>query len=54
MTAVPDYKEMYLLLFNKISDVVTDLQAIQMQTEELFMDSQAAHISLPKKETSDE
>ncbi len=31
------YKEMYIKLFNKVTDVINDLQAIQKETEELFL-----------------
>lgn len=32
-----DYKEMYCLLFNKITDIIKELQEIQQQTEKLYM-----------------
>lgn len=31
------YKKMYYLLFNKMTDVIKDLQAIQAEAEELFI-----------------
>lgn len=33
-----DYsKEMYYILFNKISDIINELQTLQSETEELFI-----------------
>ena len=34
-----DYKKMYTILFNKITDVVEELQEIQKETEDLYIDS---------------
>lgn len=31
------YKEMYYTLFNKITDMITELQEVQLQTEEMFL-----------------
>lgn len=35
-----DYKEMYFNLFNKITDVIAELQEIQQLTEEIYIDKQ--------------
>lgn len=32
-----DYKEMYFKLFNKISDVVDELVAVQQEVEEMYI-----------------
>lgn len=32
-----DYKDMYFLLLNKITDIIKDLQKIQQQTEEMYI-----------------
>lgn len=32
-----NYNEMYIMLFNKITDIIEELQQIQCQTEELFI-----------------
>ncbi|WP_313529150.1 hypothetical protein [Anaerotignum sp.] len=32
-----DYKDMYFLLLNKITDVIQDLQEIQQQAEEMYI-----------------
>ncbi len=32
-----NYKEMYILLFNKITDIVEDLQKIHQQVEEIYI-----------------
>ena len=34
-----DYKELYYLLFNKITDIVEDLQQIQRIAEEKYIES---------------
>ena len=34
-----DYKELYHLLFNKITDVVDELQQIQQLAEKLYIES---------------
>lgn len=33
---MPDYKVMYYELFNKVSHIIEELQAIQLQTEEMY------------------
>ena len=35
-----DYKELYHLLFNKITDIVDELQQIQRMAEELYVESE--------------
>ncbi len=35
-----DYQKMYSQLFNKITDVIIELQQIQEQTEELYIQSE--------------
>ena len=35
-----DYKEMYYALFNKITDVIEELQKIQQLTEEMYIESE--------------
>ncbi|WP_187138284.1 hypothetical protein [Clostridium merdae] len=45
-----DYKEMYYLLFNKITDIVTDLQEIQRHTEELYIKTETPLIKLSLRE----
>ncbi len=34
-----DYKELYHLLFNKITDIIEDLQEIQLIAEQMYIDS---------------
>ncbi|MEG1778677.1 MAG: hypothetical protein RR263_01140 [Oscillospiraceae bacterium] len=31
------YKEMYLLLFNKLTDITKEIQELQTQAEEMFI-----------------
>ena len=35
---MPDYKQMYFELFNKISDIIEELQEIQRKTEEMYIE----------------
>lgn len=35
-----DYKEMYLKLFNKITEVIEELKKIQAETEEMYLNAQ--------------
>lgn len=37
VSVMPDYKTMYHVLFNKITDLISELQSIQRQTEELYI-----------------
>lgn len=34
-----DYQKMYTTLFNKVSDVIEELQDVQCQTENLYIES---------------
>ncbi len=34
-----DYQKMYSTLFNKVSDVIEELQYVQRQTENLYIES---------------
>ncbi|WP_369283032.1 hypothetical protein [Oscillibacter sp. GMB15532] len=51
-----DYKKMYYILFNKITDIVDELQAVQRQTEEIYISGEEQIIELSivenKKEDS--
>lgn len=35
-----DYKEMYLELFNKVTDVIEELKNVQLQMEEKFVNEE--------------
>lgn len=41
-----DYKTMYTKLFNVISDTIGNLQAAQIETEEMFMSQEEPEIVL--------
>ena len=47
-----DYKKMYFELFNKITDVIEDLQEIQQKTEEMYMNSEDMVIELIRENTN--
>ena len=34
-----DYKQMYYKLFNKLSDIIEEIQQVQADAEELFLES---------------
>lgn len=34
---MPDYQKMYIKLFNKVTDVIAELQQIQRETEQLYI-----------------
>jgi len=36
---MPDYQKMYIKLFNKVTDVIAELQQVQIDTEQLFIES---------------
>lgn len=40
-----DYQKMYLMLFNKITDVIGELEEVQQMTEEMYMDKYSVQIS---------
>ena len=40
-----DYKAMYYKLFNKVSDVICDLQEIQQLCEEMYIESEEENLT---------
>ena len=46
-----DYKKMYHTLFNKLTDVIEELQEVQQKTEEMFIESeeQIADLNIAQK-----
>ncbi len=50
-----DYKKMYYILFNKITDIVDELQAVQRQTEEIYIsgEEQIIELSIVENEKED-
>ena len=52
-----DYKTMYYKLFNKVSDVICDLQEIQQICEEMYIESEEENLtkfSLTNSKSNDE
>lgn len=43
-----DYKKMYHILFNKITDITAELQEVQRQVEEIYIDSEEKIVELNK------
>ncbi len=52
---MPDYQKMYHVLFNKITDVIGELQSIQRQTEEIYIsgEEQIIELSIVENEKED-
>lgn len=51
---MPDYKEMYFKLFNKVTDVIGELQQIQRETEELYISSSEPDVTMLKPQQDDD
>lgn len=49
-----DYKEMYFLLFNKITDNIARLQELQQQAEEMYIIHEEATIGMVELPTNEE
>ncbi|TGJ77022.1 hypothetical protein [Caproiciproducens galactitolivorans] len=45
-----DYKEMYTILFNKVTDIIEELKQVQCKTEEMYIQSREAEILQMKQE----
>ncbi len=49
-----DYKRMYAILFNKITQILEELEEIQRQTEEIYIESSESESKeLDKSQTND-
>lgn len=44
-----DYKKMYAALFNKITEMIEDLEEIQQQTEEMYLEQDDTPLTLVRK-----
>lgn len=49
-----DYKEMYFLLFNTISDNIARLQELQQQAEEMYIVHEESTIGMVELPTNEE
>jgi len=49
-----DYKKMYHTLFNKITDIINELQEVQRLTEEMYIEQDNSIIELYKSEKENE
>jgi hypothetical protein len=47
---MPDYQKMYMNLFNKVTDVIAELQEVQRQTENLYIESPEPEIVILEPE----
>lgn len=45
-----DYKKMYYLLFNKITDTISELQEVQQQEEEMYVSADEPVIKILDQE----
>ncbi|MEA5015135.1 MAG: hypothetical protein VB099_11290 [Candidatus Limiplasma sp.] len=43
---MPDYKEMYIALFQSMTRAITILQEAQKQTEAMYLDAEAVNVTL--------
>ncbi|AFM39430.1 hypothetical protein Desaci_0362 [Desulfosporosinus acidiphilus SJ4] len=43
-----NYKEMYSILFNKMTDIIEEIQQTQRQTEEMYLNSKDSEFVLLK------
>lgn len=52
---MPDYKKMYHILFNKIADVIDELEFVQRQTEKLYIagEEQVIELNILKNKKED-
>lgn len=50
---MPDYRKMYSLLFNEITDVMSQLRRIQIKTEEIYMDSEETPLNIVRADDDD-
>lgn len=41
-----DYKSMYHKIFNKVSDVIAELQIVQQQTESMYLEAGEPNIKI--------
>jgi hypothetical protein len=41
---MPDYRKMYFELFNKVTDVISELQQAQRDAEQLYIESSCADL----------
>jgi len=54
-TDIVDYQKMYTKLFNKITDVICELQEVQRETEEIYINSgEPTLIVLDSKKAEDD
>lgn len=43
-----DYQQMYKMLFNKMTDIIEEIQHVQRQTEEMYIHSTDSELILVK------
>jgi hypothetical protein len=51
---MPDYKKMYAKLFNKVTDVIEQLQQVQRETERMYIDSPEPELIVIEPKTDDD
>ncbi|MCO5385772.1 MAG: hypothetical protein NHB14_08405 [Desulfosporosinus sp.] len=49
-----DYQHMYKILFNKMTDLIEEIQQVQRQTEEMYIDSKGREFVLVKSSRNSE
>jgi hypothetical protein len=46
---MPDYQQMYYILFNEITNIIEQLQTVQIKTEELYINSAKTPLEIIKE-----
>ena len=49
-----NYRKLYYLLFNKLTDIIAELQTVQQEAEELYINGDEAPIELYRAEDKKE
>lgn len=53
VTEMADYQQMYFKLFNKVTDVIEELQQIQREAEELYIKGSEPDLTVLKPQQKD-
>ena len=48
---MPDYKKLYHKMFNKVTDIIEELKELQIETEEVYMETADGEDEYEKEES---
>ena len=51
---MPNYKKMYYILFNKITDVIIELEEVQKKVEEMYISEETCILRILDTTTKEE